>query len=174
MAAPILTQTQLKELLAYDPATGLFTWRKARGTKQKNAIAGSQNAKRYIEISVYGTLYKAHRLVWLYEYGCFPVGELDHINRIPSDNRRVNLQIATRSQNTQNTGLQRNNVSGHRGVGWNKQRQKWRARISINGKNTYLGWFNTIENAIVAYTTAAKIHHAYRLQSECKSQFTPQ
>ena len=174
MATNILTQARLKELLAYDPATGLFTWLKARGTKPKNAVAGSRRAKGYIAISVDRKLHLAHRLVWLYEYGCFPDGELDHINRIPSDNRRVNLQVVTRNQNTQNSRLGRNNVSGHRGVGWDIQHQKWRARISVNDVCIYLGRFDTLEAAIAAYANAARIHHAYRLESECKSQFTPQ
>ena len=172
MATNILTQARLKELLRYDPATGLFTWLQNKGTQRKNAIAGSRHTTGYINISIDSKLHRAHRLVWLYEYGCFPDGEIDHINRVPFDNRRVNIQVATRNQNTQNTGLQCNNVSGHRGIGWNKQQQKWRARICIDGKNTYLGRFDTFEDAVSAYTDAASIYHAYRLQ--CKSQSTPQ
>ena len=174
MATNILTQARLKELLHYDPATGIFTWRQSRGTRRQNAIAGSRHSKGYINISIDSKLHRAHRLVWLYEYGCFPDGEIDHINRVPFDNRRANIQVATRSQNTQNTGLPRNNTSGHRGIGWNTQQQKWRARISIDGKTFYLGRFDTFEDAVSAYTTAASKHHAYRLQSECKSQSTPQ
>jgi hypothetical protein len=174
MATNILTQARLKELLHYNSATGIFTWRQSQGTRRKNAIAGSRHPKGYINISIDSKLHQAHRLVWLYEYGCFPDGEIDHINRVRFDNRRVNIQVATRSQNTQNTGLQRNNISGHRGVGWNKQHQKWRARININGVKIWLGNFHTVEAAVAAYTNAASIHHAYRLESECKSQFTPQ
>jgi hypothetical protein len=174
MATNILTQARLKELLHYNSATGIFTWRQSRGTRRKNAIAGSRHPKGYINISIDSKLHRAHRLVWLYEYGCFPDGEIDHINRVPFDNRRNNIQVVTRCQNTQNTGLQRNNISGHRGVGWNMQQQKWRARISIDGKTFYLGRFDTFEDAVSAYTAAASKHHAYRLQSECKSQSTPQ
>jgi hypothetical protein len=171
MATNILTQARLKELLHYNPATGLFTWLQNKGTQRKNAIAGSRRAKGYIEISIDRKLHRAHRLVWLYEYGCFPDGEIDHINRVRFDNRRVNIQVATRSQNMQNSGLGRNNVSGHRGVGWNKQHQKWRARINVNSVKIWLGNFDTVEAAVAAYTNAASIHHAYRLQ--CKSQSTP-
>ena len=173
MATNILTQARLKELLHYAPATGLFTWLQNRGRQRKNATAGSQRPKGYIAISIDRKLHLAHRLVWLYEYGCFPDGEIDHINRVPFDNRRVNIQVVTRNQNTQNSGLGRNNTSGHRGVGWNKQHQKWRARISVNDVCIYLGRFDTLEAAIAAYANAASIHHAYRLESECKSQSTP-
>ena len=162
MATQILPQERLKQLLSYDPVTGNFTWRIAHGRAKVGVIAGSHHSNGYVVISIDSKLYRAHRLVWLYMYGAMPVKEIDHINRVKHDNRLSNLRDADRFINTQNTGLQRNNVSGTRGVGWNTAQQKWRARISIAGKTKLLGRFDTFSEACSAYSDAAKTYHAFR------------
>ena len=75
---------------------------------------------------------------------------IDHINRNKLDNRRSNLRIATKSQN----GLNREESVG---VSWRKERNKWRARITINGKEQFLGHFNNWEEAIQARKEANKL-----------------
>ncbi len=162
MATKILTQEKLKQLLSYDPINGIFTWRITSGGTKAGAIAGSYRSKGYVVISVLAKLYSAHRLVWLYVHGAFPEKEIDHINRVKHDNRLDNLRDADRFLNTQNTGLQRNNTSGARGVGWNKEHQAWRVRISVKGRTTLLGSFADFNAACSAYSTAAKMHHAAR------------
>lgn len=158
-----LTQDELKSLLAYDAVTGVFTWRVSRPTKIKPGdVAGNVTSKGYVTIGVKGKLYRAHRLAWLYLYGRWPVNEIDHINRIRSDNRIVNLREADRFVNTQNTTLQCNNKSGFRGVGWHKHRKAWRARISVKGKMKELGYFSTCEKAAEAYLKASIMLHLFR------------
>lgn len=80
----------------------------------------------------------------------------DHINRDSLDNRRSNLRICTYSQNRMNSKKNKNNTSGYRGVDWHKIAKKWRACIRINKKNKFLGYFNTKEQAALAYNGAAK------------------
>lgn len=158
-----LTQDELKSLLMYDPATGVFTWRVSRPTKIKPGdVAGNVNPKGYVSVGVKGKIYRAHRLAWLYVHGRWPHNEIDHINRIRNDNRIVNLREADRSVNTQNTNLHGRNTSGFRGVGWHKQHQAWRARISVNGKTKNLGYFPSREDAAEAYLKASIMLHLFR------------
>jgi hypothetical protein len=174
MASKTITQIDLCRLLNYDAQTGIFTWRVNRtaGTRAGDR-AGNIGVNGYVQISLHGKLYRAHRLAWLYTYGKWPENELDHINRVRHDNRLVNIRAADRYVNTQNTGLQRNNVSGARGVGWHKASQRWRARISVNNKMMYLGYYDNFEQAKAAYDIAAHKHHVNRVPDAGSSIFTP-
>jgi hypothetical protein len=83
---------------------------------------------------------------------------VDHINRNPLDNRRCNLRYATYQQNTINRKAQKNNKSGYRGVSLYKNRNycKWRARIKVNEKSIYIGYYKNKIDAAKAYNKAAK------------------
>jgi hypothetical protein len=70
------------------------------------------------------------------------------------------LRLATRSQNMMNTGMQKRNTSGFKGVCWDKQRNKWRSAIGIGRRSVYLGRFDNPEDAYSAYCHAAKTLHA--------------
>lgn len=74
----------------------------------------------------------------------------DHNDGNSLNNRRYNLIIRSRSENTQNCKLRCNNTSGVCGVSWNKQRNKWEAHIRVDGKNKHLGLFINKEDAIIA------------------------
>lgn len=156
----MVTQARLKEVLDYDPVTGIFTWLVDRGGKAKaGSVAGRMVGRNYFQIRVDGRDYYAHRLAWLYVYGEFPTNHLDHMNRNPSDNRIENLRPATQAENLQNMRKLRSNTSGIIGVCWDKQSQKWRAQIKLNGRKIYLGLYNTIDEAAIARASAkAKLH----------------
>lgn len=81
--------------------------------------------------------------------------DVDHISMDGLDNRRSNLRVATRSQNSQNTPKRRNNTSGYKGVIWHKRNKKWYARIGYKGKSISLGLHDTPEQAYEAYKRAA-------------------
>lgn len=74
--------------------------------------------------------------------------QVDHINNCGCDNRKVNLRLATPSEQHANTGLRLNNTSGVTGVSWDKERGKWRVSIMVNKKTKYLGRFVNINEAI--------------------------
>jgi len=105
----------------------------------------------------------AHRLIWLYVYG-EPVPPLiDHIDGNPHNNRINNLRAATKSQNMVNSGIQKNNTSGFRGVQKApNQRTGFAAYIRADGRYIHLGTFATIEDAAQARRDAAnKLHGEY-------------
>lgn len=155
-----ITQKHLKELLSFDPNTGIFTWLVSSNKKIKiGDVAGYCDFHGYIVITVYGIKHKAHRLAWLYVYGSLPPNEIDHINKIKHDNRIYNLRIATKSENQWNHGKNINNTSGYKGVGWDKRRQKWRSYIRVFGKQNHLGYFDTKEEAYASYCVSATESH---------------
>ena len=75
---------------------------------------------------------------------------VDHINRNPLDNRKSNLRIVNNQQNSMNKGAQRRNTSGHKGVSWDKSKNKWYAYITVNYKLINLGRFSILEDAVEA------------------------
>lgn len=151
-----ITQQRLKELLHYDPNTGIFTWLVDKGPRKAGERAGGicfNKADNYApwRITIDKTLYGAHRLAWLYVYGEMPT-MLDHINRNPSDNRICNLRIATLAQNMQNTKRAKGKA-GLRGVV--KMEGRFAAFISHNNRRLYLGLFDTAEAAHKVWCEAA-------------------
>lgn len=154
----MISQKRLKELLHYDPLTGVFTWRVSRGgSASTGTVAGSDNGKGYRIIAVDGKKYLAHRLAFLYTDGAFPENEVDHINGCRDDNRRDNLRAASRSQNLANRSS--------KGYYWNKSLKKWAAELKYKNYRTYLGLFKTEKEASDAYHVAArKIHGEFYCQ----------
>lgn len=153
-----LTPERARELIDYDPVTGVFTRKlRGRGSLKPHKVAGSMNQKGYIYVTINSTKFSAHRLAWFMVHGEWPPNEIDHINRVPSDNRIANLRLATRTENGQNRRLHANNTSGARGC--IRSGRKWVAQICINGKGYHLGSFNCIKAASSAYETAARMTH---------------
>lgn len=76
---------------------------------------------------------------------------VDHIHHNTLDNRRSELRLATPSQNNINAHMYSTNISGYKGVSFNKQADKWRAFTYYNGVQLYLGSFDTPEDAARAY-----------------------
>jgi hypothetical protein len=158
-----LTIERLRELLTYDPETGVFH----RPKGHRFPIAGwvnSVNGYRYIDID--GERYLAQRLAWFYMTGTWPDGEVDHRNLRRDDNWWENLRAATKAQNMQNTALLPTNKSGHKGVSWCSQRTKWVAMINCAGRQKNLGRYDSIEEAVAAYRRAATAMHGEFARTE--------
>jgi hypothetical protein len=87
---------------------------------------------------------RLHRIVT----GALPGQEVDHINRIRTDNRKENLRVVTHAENCQNLPPEgHGGISGIRGVSWESQTRKWKAQAVIRDKHFSLGRFSTIEEA---------------------------
>lgn len=149
----MITQSELKSLLDYDPETGVFTWlRNMRGPVRAGDKAGRPKPNGYLSIKVQQVDYYAHRLAFLYVTGEWPVAEVDHVNRDRADNRWANLRPATVSQNRANTSRQSRNVAGLKGVSLHKKTGLWRARI----RSKTIGYYKTPDEAHAIYAAAAK------------------
>lgn len=149
----------LKEYLDFDQVSGKWAWIKRPGRKiAVSAPVGTIDKDGYVIISLRGYRCFAHRLAWLYVYGEAPLLKIDHINRNPQDNRIANLRLATNRQNRANSKKRTTAPSPYKGVVRvpSGKSHKWRAQIGINGKTHYLGWFDTPEDAQLAYVEAAK------------------
>lgn len=156
-----LSADRLRELLNYNPKTGVFTWRTgANSDGRKNPYtsrrrAGSLRPSGYRAVRVDYELYQEHRLAWLYVHGVWPSQHIDHKNRDTSDNRISNLREASRGQNLANMATHKDNSSGFKGVAFHK-RLGWFARICVNRKHHFLGYHPTPEAAHAAYVAASE------------------
>jgi hypothetical protein len=162
MAKADLTVQTLRERLHYDPETGVFTWLVNRGgAAKKGSRAGhlDRSGYRVIFTSAYGSLAEG-RLAWLYTYGVWPSGQIDHIDGQPSNNRISNLRDVSIAGNLQNiTRARKQNKSGFLGVTTCKT-GGYVASIEHNRNKTYLGWFKTPEAAHAAYLDAKRKLHS--------------
>lgn len=157
----VITPEKLRELLRYDPETGVFTYRVQRGGRAAGARAGTINKEGYVTIHLCYRLYAAHRLAWLYMKGVWPADLIDHKNCIRSDNIWTNLREADDSLNQQNIRRAPRNKKYSRLLGavWSKQRSRWASRIRYKGKCRSLGFFESEEDAHEFYMLAKKMCH---------------
>lgn len=150
------TQDWLKQILDYDPETGLFVWKIAKGPVKDRigTVAGcvheNHSGKKYIRIHIDGKMYRAHRLAWLYMTGSDPLDQIDHEDGNGENNRLSNLCEATNLSNAKNRRLRSDNSSGVTGVRFDKRKRKFIATIKDTEKIKYIGQYDTLEQAAQA------------------------
>lgn len=173
-AKPLPSQEVLRQLLDYDPETGVLRW-KERGSewfhaghhsaetqaKQWNAkYAGTEaftalSSDGYRKGSILDAIYRAHRVIWKMMTDEEP-DQIDHIDGDRQNNRWGNLRATDNAGNMKNAQLYATNTSGKVGVGWYKAKRKWRAQIVVGGKARHLGFHNTFEEAVAARKSAER------------------
>lgn len=151
---------RLRELLDYNPDTGVFTWKVDRGNARAGATAGWLEENGYRRTIVFGKKVKMHRLAWAIAHGEWPEFDIDHVNGIRDDNRISNLRLATRAQNGQNLKRALSN-SSHGFLGVKKNGNRWNASINIDRQYIYLGCFRTPELAHQEYLKAKRQIHKF-------------
>lgn len=169
-----LTPQKIRELLDYDPLTGMLTWRtrplrsgleridKGWNTRLAGRPAGmtDRNGHIWVTVEMLGRpfrKYSAHRLAWAHYHDEWPTTEdVDHINGNPSDNRMINLRPASTTENVRNQRRRIDNTSGHKGISWSKKSKKWYAYINVDKRMIALGLFASKEEAIAVRRAAAK------------------
>ena len=176
MSVSILT---LREALAYDRDSGAFAWkeRPIHHFSNDNRWSAAQNQKRwnvryagrpcFLTLNPNGYLYGcvdgqrllSHRAAWAIVMGEWPIDTVDHINGNRSDNRWSNLRSATRAEQSRNCAASKSGTSPYLGVSWRTDRKKWRAVIKRDGRQTFLGSFDSEIEAAKAYDEAAKKAH---------------
>jgi hypothetical protein len=98
--------------------------------------------------------------------------QVDHINGNPLDNRKENLRLVNQQQNNFNKKIDKRNTSGYKGVFRMKDRPKWKATIGFQGKVLHLGFFDTKEEAALAYNMkAVELHGEYAKLNIIKEEF---
>lgn len=149
----MITAELLRDLLEYDPETGVFRWRRnMRGPVRAGDIAGRLKPNGYLTLKVAQRDYLVHRLAFLYMTGEWPPDEVDHIDLARDNNRWANLRPATTTQNRGNQRMQLRNRAGLKGVSLHKKTGLYRARISTRT----IGYYATPEEAHAVYARAAK------------------
>lgn len=157
----MITQARLKELVTYDPETGIFM-RKVRTSNRVDMAKpmGTVDTYGYLWSSLDGKAFRLHRLAMIYVHGSVHDGDVDHINMDRKDNRIANLREVSRSVNMQNKRVaSSNNKTGYIGVCFDSRRNKYYAQIRISGKNTHLGMFDAPDVAHAAYLFAKRNGH---------------
>lgn len=148
----------LRVALAYEPATGVFTWRVPSASRLKVGDVAGCRMNGYLRIKHLGTRYLAHRLAWVYMTGELPRGVIDHRNGNPFDNSFANLRDVTPSENRQNQRKARSDSStGLQGVV--RRGERFAAVVRIDGKRKRFGAFGTPQEAHAAYVTAKRAAH---------------
>jgi hypothetical protein len=158
----MITQARLKELFEFD---GEFFYRKisrgkGQGSRWQKGTRLGGVCDGYYQCSIDYGRYKIHRLVWLWHYGEFPNGHIDHIDGNKLNNKIENLRVATSAQNIQNQRVPRStNNLGVQGV--HKVNNKYRAVIHKNYKKYHLGYFDTAEEAHQKYLSEKRKLHKF-------------
>lgn len=141
-----LTVERLRDLLSYNPDTGIFIWKIRTAIRTKvGGVAGTKHSRGYWAMVIDSKDYLAHRLAWFYVYGVWPPEQIDHANGDRLDNRICNLRLASPRQNSTNTERISRNTTGFIGIYCNRQ-GKWQAHINYANHRYNLGVYDKIGN----------------------------
>lgn len=152
----MVTQDDLKRYFNYNAKTGVVINKITRGNSKKGERSGAIDNRGYLTVSINSKMMQIHRLAFLYEKGYLPK-YIDHIDGDKLNNKIDNLRECRQQENCYNRKMSKNNQCGVKGVYWDRGSRSWRAQLSINGKNTYLGCFWEKE-------LAAQVVSIYRLK----------
>lgn len=138
----MISAEYLKRNFIYDPETGAFK-RVSDGFYPKKA----DPSNGYFRIRIEGKLYYIHRLIWIYQTGRLPDGEIEHKDRNRANNKWENLLDVPKNINALNKSRLKSNTSGVTGVYWEERTGKWRAEVRCAGKVYRLGRHKCIKDA---------------------------
>jgi hypothetical protein len=144
------TQDRVRELFDYREDGNLICKSTRGGNAKVGTVAGSPKPSGYNRIRIDGVDYELHRIIFLHHYGYLTHGlDVDHIDGDKQNNRIENLRECTRGQNQENSKLRLDNITGVKGVQYDKRRKKYRVNIKTNKKNYNGGSYATLEEATI-------------------------
>jgi len=146
----------------FEYKNGELYWKKSntRGPIKAGSIAGSRTNTGYLKVSLKGKSYRVHRITYELHKGTIPNNSyIDHIDRNKMNNNIENLRLANFQENVFNREANNNSRLGIKGVSWVPKRNKYHTQIMINGKQNFIGYFDSIKAASEAYEKAAKRLH---------------
>lgn len=151
---------QIAEEIRVDEEGRLWWKARKKGRKFYDKPLGTLNKDGYLVIGFDHRLYYNHVVCFCLYYGRWPQAknDIDHINRIRTDNRRENLREATRSQNNLNSDtIPSHNTSGYRNVKYSKANKLWVVEFKERG-NRDIKYFKAKEAAIIWRNQVNKIN----------------
>ncbi|QLB38221.1 HNH nuclease [Sulfitobacter phage phiGT1] len=175
------SQEVLRQLLDYDPDTGVLIWRERTkedfnpsatrsaahicalwnkryaGSPALNCSSGGGERGGYREGNLVGKPAKAHRVIWKWMSGQDPE-QVDHINGHRRDNRWINLRDVPWEENARNHKRRADNTTGITGIyryAHERKHMKW--LVKIGGK--HVGIFDCWAQAIKARRAAEQEHN---------------
>jgi len=128
------------------------TMHKRWKTNNSNDPSGCISGNGYYSSRLDKIRYQNHRIVFaIYNNSIdFQGKQIDHIDGNVLNNSPRNLRLVTASQNQFNRKKQKNNLSGHKNISFVKKLNKYRCAMQVDGKDIYIGLFNTVEEAIAS------------------------
>lgn len=144
---------RIKKLLEY--RDGKLYWKVQRGRCVVGSEAGAIAVNGRVYVQLDGKKHLAHRIVWIMHNETCPEF-LDHIDGNPLNNCIENLRPATKAQNAMNRVVKSDNKLGVKGVC--KRKNKYAAQIYAEGKNIFIGLYDSVSEAAEAYKQAANKH----------------
>jgi len=161
-----VTAEYLRENFEYNPVTGyVFRLKKIKGFDGKELVGDKHvlsgvNSCGYMNAKILGKCYPLHQIAWYMHYGSMPERplEIDHINRIKTDNRICNLRAVSKRMNNMNKKFDLK--YGVPGVTWRKDVDRYVVKRRVNGKTVHAGFYDKLEDAVkAAKQLEKKIRH---------------
>lgn len=84
--------------------------------------------------------------------------QVDHINHNKLDNRKSNLRLCSNQENSRNMRGKKKRSGQFKGVSWDSENSKWRARIRTADGNKNIGRYLCEIAAARAYDDAARLY----------------
>jgi len=136
----------IKDVISYDPFTGILTRKINRAKHLAGEVVGSVNGNGYLTTKFKSKSIKCHQIAWFLTYDYWPK-EIDHIDGNRLNNKLENLREVTRQENVRNTQVYKNSPFNIHGI--SKRGNKYRAYITVNNKLIQLGSHLKLETAII-------------------------
>lgn len=181
---PRITQAFVRDVLDYDPETGMFRWKErapnehycehsciALNARDAGKVVGTAGPQNYLQVQILGRKYMLHRLAHLWMLGEWPDGEVDHIDGDPANNAWSNLRVVTRAQNRRNAARRSDNASGVTGVWRVPESGKWLAYIRYDRRLLNLGRHVNFDDAVAA-RRAAEIKYGFHENHGSRKRLT--